>query len=236
VAGSPLRRRDYLDKVISQVDYQYRKALLDYNKILKQRNKILEQVKGRFVSGMYETQISFWNDQLVLKGEYLQNARQDFFRFAEENLKSISELLYKHGYVLRLTYLKNHISHEKLRAMKDKEINYGTTLIGPHRDDFEFIITNSSEMNLKSYGSRGEQRTGVFCIKVLEINYIEHKTNEIPILLLDDIFSELDEYHREAVKKVITNHQTFITTADLKSVPDEILKIAKTIQLPLVSV
>jgi DNA replication and repair protein RecF len=233
VAGSPTRRRDYLDKVLSQVDFNYRQFLLDYNKILKQRNKILEQVKGRFISGIYDTQISFWNDQLIEKGQYIQNARVKYFDYSKDNLSKISKNLFKNGYILELSYEMNDISIERLRALKDKEINYGTTLVGPHRDDFEFIIKNKQEVNLKSYGSRGEQRTGVFCIKILEINYIEDKTQEKPILLLDDIFSELDQYHRSAVEQVIMDHQTFITTADVNTVPKSILDKSYVIKLPV---
>lgn len=232
VAGSPSRRRDYVDKLLSQVDINYRKNLYKYNKVLKQRNSLLDQIKGQYIQNIHENQLTFWNNQLLETGVYLQKKRKEFFEYSEQNLEKISSSLFaEEGYSLKLNYLPSNLSKERLDQVKPRELIYGTTQIGPHRDDFEFILINSKSLNLKQYGSRGQQRTGVLCLKILEMKYIEQTTKEKPILLLDDIFSELDNEYRKVVQTAIQNYQTIITTADIDSVPKEILETSKKIQL-----
>ncbi len=233
IAGSPSRRRDYLNQMLSQIHYDYRKALSLYNRVLKQRNKLLESVKGQVLLNIHETQLDFWNSQLLSSGMTLQKFRHDFFRFANENLPKISKSLYDEKFTLKLNYLPRTLSEEAFKKVKKREILYGTTKIGPHLDDFEFVLVSSDgEFPLKNFGSRGQQRTGVLCVKVLELDYIKKdEANEIPVLLLDDIFSELDKDYRDALKDIIKKQQTIITTADKNMVPKDILKTAKVLNL-----
>jgi DNA replication and repair protein RecF len=111
----------------------------------------------------------------------------------------------------KLEYDRSVISESRLEQYSEEEVAAGTTLVGPHRDDFSIA---ERSRNLASYGSRGEQRMAVLWLKMAELNYIEKKTGERPTLLLDDIFSELDHEHRDIVMKLAETQQTVITTAD----------------------
>ncbi len=230
VAGSPSRRRDYLDRLLSQVHRDYRVNLNKYNRILKQRNKFLDSIKGQIVKSLHDAQFSVWDTQLVTAGEIIQNRRNDFFKFADLRLAQISGDLYKNAF-LSLNYLKSDLTLARLNGIKQRELFYGTTQIGPHRDDYDFIMNNHSHFGLKGYGSRGQQRTGVLSLKILEIQYIQETSKENPILLLDDIFSELDEDYRAAIKTILNGRQTLITTADISSVPKDIKDNAQIINL-----
>ena len=130
--------------------------------------------------------------------------RQEFIDFVNLQ-KSPSDTHY------RLKYDRSIISDGSLEQYKDEEIAAATTLVGPHRDDFIFF---EGKRNLSSYGSRGEQRMGILWLKMAELDYIEKSSGERPTLLLDDIFSELDENHRKVVMNLAKKQQTIITTAD----------------------
>ena len=109
-----------------------------------------------------------------------------------------------------------------------------TTLVGPHRDDIKFEIGNfkfENKRDLSIYGSRGEQRLGVLWLKLAELEFISQKTGERPILLLDDIFSELDHEHRDYVLEIIPKQQTIMTTTDLHLIEKSYLKNIETIEL-----
>lgn len=230
VAGSPSRRRDYLDRILSQVHRDYRVNLSKYNRVLKQRNKFLETIKGQVVKHLHDAQFDIWDAQLLSAGEVVQNYRDKFFAFAEMRLEKISGQLYKDAF-LSLNYSKSELNQTRLRGIKQRELFYGTTQIGPHRDDYDFIMNNKHHYDLKGYGSRGQQRTGVLALKILEIQYITETSGENPILLLDDIFSELDEEYRLAVKTILEGRQTLITTADINMVPRDIRESAEILNL-----
>ena len=124
----------------------------------------------------------------------------------------LSDILQK----FHLEYDRSVISEGRLEQYAEEEVAAGTTLVGPHRDDFVFEARNAKgkARSLAAYGSRGEQRMAVLWLKMAELNFIEEKTSERPTLLLDDIFSELDHEHREVVMKLSGKQQTIITTAD----------------------
>ena len=128
---------------------------------------------------------------------------------------------------LELEYMPNYLSEAKLESVFRKELLRGTTQVGPHRDDFIFHLNKAGRVfDLKSYGSRGQQRTGILCLKVLELEYILSTTEVTPVLLMDDIFSELDSEYRSHVESIVKDHQTIITTADIHSVPFNLKKSA----------
>lgn len=196
VTESPSIRRKFLDTVLSQVDREYRRSVLSYEKGLRQRNKLLFRIREEGVS---RTQLTFWNQLIIKNGNYITEKREEFIEF----INRID------GY--RLEYDRSVISEGRLEQYAEEEIAAATTLVGPHRDDFIFF---ENKRNLASYGSRGEQRMGVLWIKMAELNFIEEKTSERPTLLLDDIFSELDHEHRDTVMDLAKKQQTIITTAD----------------------
>jgi len=223
VAGSPSRRRDFIDRILSQVHYDYHKALLKYERVLKHRNKVLEHG--------HEAQLLVWDSQLLGSAQVVQNYRKKFFSFSDQNLKDISVNLFSDGFSLSTQYIPSVLSQDSLLRSRQRDLLYGTTQFGPHRDDYSFILKNHHVLDLKHYGSRGQQRTGVLCMKILEDKYIKENSKVSPILLLDDIFSELDENYRSAIENVINSNQTTITSADINSIPDSIKNNAKIITL-----
>ncbi len=207
VTESPSVRRKFLDNVLSQVDREYRRCLLSYEKGLRQRNRLLYRIREE---GLSRSQLLFWNQLLIKNGDYLSTKRGEFIEFVNRG-RSLQTANY------RLEYDMSVISDGRLEQYKEEEIAAATTLVGPHRDDFIFF---DGKRNLASYGSRGEQRMGVLWIKIAELNYVEEKTSERPTLLLDDIFSELDHEHRKIVMKLAGRQQTIITTADKHYITD----------------
>jgi DNA replication and repair protein RecF len=217
VTGSPSLRRKFLDTVLSQVDREYRRSILSYEKGIRQRNRLLFRIREENVP---RSQLAFWNQLLIKNGNYITECRREFIEFVNVGNNKSQVPNYK------LEYDASMISEGRLEQYKDEEIAAATTLVGPHRDDFIFLkdeitsnksitgITSNTGRELASYGSRGEQRMGILWLKMAELSYIETNTGEKPTLLLDDIFSELDEEHREVVLSVIGNQQTIITTAD----------------------
>lgn len=217
VMGSPSLRRKFLDGVLSQVDREYRRSILSYEKGLRQRNKLLFRIREE---GLPRNLLLFWDQLLVKSGDYVSRAREELIDFINNQPEAINHY--------SLQYDKSAISEARLAQYAREEIAAGTTLVGPHRDDFIFL---ERKRDLASFGSRGEQRMAVLWLKLAELSFIENKSGVKPTLLLDDIFSELDEEHREVVFGVVKNQQTIITTADPDFVVD--MKEIERIKLPL---
>lgn len=240
VAGSPSRRREFLDRMLAQVDKNYLKNLYIYEKILKNRNKLLESITKATLFNPFSKereQFEYWNKKLLEAGTIIQNARSEFFDFANSKMDEISKKVYgENNIILKLNYLKSELNETRLKDKFNDDVMRETTTIGPHRDDYDFLFNSYSGarqddneepsdrnmLDLKSYGSRGQQRTAVLAVKILEIMYIIEKTSVNPILLLDDIFSELDENYRSHIVEIAKAQQTFITSADINNVPEEI--------------
>ncbi|SRR5258708_18197 len=207
VTESPSVRRRFLDAVLSQVDREYHRAILSYEKALRQRNKLLYRIREE---GLSKGQLLFWDQLLIKSGDYISNKREEFINFVNST-QALSTQKFN------LIYDKSVISEGRLKQYENEEMAAATTLVGPHRDDFGFEI---KKRDLSKFGSRGEQRMGVLWLKLSELSFIEKQTHEKPTLLLDDIFSELDEAHREIVYEVSRNQQTIITTADQNFILD----------------
>lgn len=209
ISGSPALRRRALDGVLSQVDREYRRALLSYEKGLRQRNRVLERIREE---GASRSQLLFWDRLLIKNGDYLSQKRQEFINFVNDRPPLDNEQFF-------LEYDKSTISGARLAQYTNEEIAAGATLVGPHRDDVVFRVKEQESKkvevkNLAIYGSRGEQRMCILWLKLAELTFIEERVGERPVLLLDDIFSELDHRHREIVMKVMGRQQTILTTAD----------------------
>lgn len=225
ITGSPSERRKYIDDMISQVDIIYKRNLSDYIKAVRQRNNLLEKI-NKGLGGW--DQIDFYTKHILEKGTMIQNKREEMFKDIEPSILKNGKLLNTDKTKVNIKYKKNEINSERLEEYKNREIAAMTTLIGPHRDDFEVFFNGH---DVTEFGSRGEQRTCVLSLKLSEIDYIEKIKKERPVLLLDDIFSELDEKHQNAVLSTIRNKQTTITST---AVPDFIgSKNLKIITLPI---
>jgi len=213
VVDSPARRRDYLDSVLEQVDREYRRASLSYRKGLRQRNKLLEQIRDEEKP---RSVLYFWDRLLIENGGVITEKREEFINFVNQQPDYFEKL--------ELVYDKSIISPQRLKQYTEEEVASGMTLVGPHRDDFITQIQNPKfkiQNKLSAFGSRGEQRTAVFCLKLAEMEFITQKTGQRPVLLLDDIFSELDHQRRKRLLEVIPRQQTIITTTDLHLIEEE---------------
>jgi len=218
VTGSPSLRRKFLDTVLSQVDREYRRAILSYEKGLRQRNRILWNIRENPSVGSGQGQLLFWNQLLIKNGDYISQKREELINFINSK-QDLNETRFE------INYDKSVISEGRLREYQEEEIAAATTLVGPHRDDMQFTIYNlqfTKKRDLAGFGSRGEQRMGILWLKLAELSFIEAKSHsedsgqagEKPTLLLDDILSELDHEHRKIVVELAKGQQTIITTAD----------------------
>lgn len=217
VVDSPSIRRDWLDLVLEQADRDYRRASLSYKKGLRQRNRLLEQIRDE---GKPRSTLFFWDKLLIENGGVITQKRQEFLNFINHQPECFGKL--------EIYYDKSIISPQRLGKYAEEEIAAGATLVGPHRDDFEAMIDGKS---LHAYGSRGEQRTAVFSLKLAELEFMAQKIGKRPVLLLDDIFSELDHARRERLLEVIPKQQTIITTTDIHLVKRNYLEKMKVIEL-----
>ncbi|MBI4065369.1 AAA family ATPase [Candidatus Gottesmanbacteria bacterium] len=222
VTDSPSLRRKYLDSVLIQVDREYRRNLLSYERGLRQRNRLLDLInEGK----AHRHQLLFWDQLLIKAGGYLTDKRAQYLDFINEYRVSPRKGLGQTSIDYRVEYDKSVISESRLEQYKEEEVAAKATLVGPHRDNFVIAksqIPNPNDqtrgkaelLDLSKYGSRGEQRLAVIWLKLAELLFIEQKTGDRPILLLDDIFSELDDTHRKLVIELIGRQQTIVTSAD----------------------
>lgn len=206
IAGAPDRRREYFDRVISVIDIIYKKRLINYEHALTRRNKILSKVADE---AKLKEELEFWNRYLEEQASYLVQKRESYTNFLNQN----QELDDKQFFI---RYLKNELTKKRLEDIFDKEKKYQKTLIGPQKDDFGIFLKNELEKNLHHFGSRSEQRLAIFWLKMNEIKYFEEEMKRKPILLLDDIFSELDDHNKKIVLNLIKKYQTIITTTDIE--------------------
>ena len=210
--GSPNARRKFLDIALSQMRPKYYHILRRYNKVLEQRNNLIK--KMRFASDKSAKETLFiWNEKLAEYGmaiiEYRKNFVDKLYRFSKEIHQEISgekfEIKYKTAFETKDEF------KEKLDNSIDKEIEQGFTLYGPHRDDFD-IYTDGKD--LKTYGSQGQHRSAVLALKLAQADMVYEDMGEYPVLLLDDIMSELDSERRAYLVGKIKNKQVIITCTD----------------------
>ena len=241
IEGSPGNRRRYLDNSLSQADPIYAAALSDYQKVLSQRNALLKQIQDRKIG---DEQLSFWDDQLCQHAAVLIKMRSLALTEMDELAKPIYQKLTRAKETLKISYnpsydpvsgpvgqldlpLKTHIDRnnipldeiknglkDKLQSLRHDEMMRGITLAGPHRDDFTFL---SDGIDLGTYGSRGQNRTAILATKLGEISWLRERTQEWPILLLDEVLAELDTDRRsDLLESIEAVEQAILTGADLE--------------------
>ncbi len=216
VKGSPSIRRRFLDEAISQLYPAYLQSLIAYHRALTQKNSLLKSLR---LSGIHQdAQLSIWNEQLAEAGAAIMHSRQDFIVqlavFAAEIHRQIS------GEELMLSYAPNldcntadirESFFQKLEQCQTREIEAGASQYGIQRDDLRLFINGN---DTKTYGSQGQQRTAVLSLKIAETEYIRQVRDEYPILLLDDIMSELDLNRRLFLAEKIKDKQVLLTCTD----------------------
>lgn len=212
VTDSPSFRRRFLDDVLDQADKDYYRVRRSYQKGLRSRNKVLEQIKNGQTT---PKALFFWDRLLLDSGQEISQKRRGLIEFINHQESAA-------GY--KIDYRPSVVSPQKLLDQQSIEIAAGQTLSGPHRDDF-LVFANNQDLAI--FGSRGEQRLSVLWLKLAQLRFLEQATGRRPILLLDDIFSELDQKHQELVVASFIGHQTLVTSAQELSLDYQ----AKTIRL-----
>lgn len=208
LSGAPRHRRRFWNQLLSTYDYEYLHALSEYRKVLRQRNGVLGEEM------LDVSLLEVLTQQLVEQGEIIQKKRAGA-------IDKLNDLLTT--FDISVEYQKSPRNGglvEKLHQLKDKERRIGFTLVGPQRDDFavsgQYLTSDVRYSDLGTYGSRGQQRMAITRLKLAQLRIIEAEVGQKPILLLDDIFSELDREHQDEVVSVLHNQQAIVTSAHLE--------------------
>jgi len=222
VSGAPSFRRHHLDSLLTQIDRDYWRNINAYQKIITRRNKLLVRIlEGK----AKKNELDFWDSRLMEHGSEVSKRRMEFFDFL-----NFLEKGHQFGGIDDFSWAlkQSDLNREKLWKNRERDIAAGMTLSGPHRDDFRFMY---KKHDLAHFGSRGEQRMAVLSLKLAELEFVSLKIKSRPVLALDDIFSELDWDHRRAVLSTVGKQQTIVTAAEVDSVPKQLLKKARVIEL-----
>ncbi|MFA6184697.1 MAG: DNA replication and repair protein RecF [Candidatus Shapirobacteria bacterium] len=225
INGSPNRRREFLDEIFLQTEWRYTQALSQYNKAIKHRNELLNQVReGKSI----KSELFYWDQTLIKNARIIHDFRTTFIRSTNSFFQNHPDSQIK---LIFLNYHPSILTEDRLEKSYQLDLHRGCTQIGIHRDDFSFNNNDFSteDKNLAFWGSRGQQRLAVLAIRLAQINYLEKIYQDKPVLLLDDIFSELDPDHQKLVVSLCQKYQTIFTAAEPESI--KILSTAKLIQL-----
>lgn len=212
IKNGPSERRRFLDLELCQVNKLYVHALVHYNKSLLQRNRLLKDLSFR---PEYESTLEIWDEQLVRYGLPLMEYRKQFIEQLNVLIEGIHGKLTGNKEVLHLNYEPNVQPKEFASALKrnrESEKRQKTTLSGPHRDDICFSI---NQMDIRRFGSQGQQRSAALSLKLSEIELVKQLVHDYPILLLDDVLSELDSGRQNHLLNSINHIQTMITCTGL---------------------
>lgn len=234
VDGPPAARRRYLDVLLCQLDATYCRALSRYNKVLANRNHLLRQLRSR--SGADE--LEYWDDALAECGGIILARRAAAVTDLAREVLVIHDELSGAGGALDVGYMGTVAQVEEGASWRDalkealvgarrREIARGITLAGPHRDDLSFLVDG---VDLRSFGSRGQQRTAALALKLAEAELLRSPTGDGPVVLLDDVMSELDAGRRDYLaQRLAVDAQVLLTATDLEHVPTVFRRGATTI-------
>ena len=217
IKNGPSQRRRFLDLELCQLDKIYLSDLANYNKILNQRNKLLKDIAFR--RELLDT-LSVWDMQLVEYGQRIIRRRSAFLEELGEIVYNIHKNISGNREELILTYEPNTSAEQfetELAAAREKDLKYCQTSVGPHRDDLLFQI---GDADIRKFGSQGQQRTSALSLKMSEIQMVKKLIHDTPVLLLDDVLSELDSSRQNYLLASIHDIQTIITCTGL----DEFVK------------
>lgn len=208
IKNGPAERRRFMDLELCQISRLYYQNLSSYNKILNQRNNLLKQIY--YNKNLMDT-LDVWNTQLVDSGVRIIKERRNFIEMMNEIIGDIHSRLTSGREKLEIIYECNVDEDSFEKALQEKletDLRYSSTQSGPHRDDISFLING---IDARKYGSQGQQRTVALSLKMAEIKLVKRIINDNPILLLDDVMSELDTSRRDALIEEIKDIQTIIT-------------------------
>lgn len=224
IKNGPSERRHFVDMELCQLDSVYLYDLNNYNKIVNQRNRLLKDIY--MTSGLKET-LSVWDMQLVSYGTKIIERRNLFVKQLNEIIYDIHKKLSGGKEELEIVYEPDTLAdsfEEKLFMNMDRDIRMKMTSSGPHRDDFVFLING---VDARKYGSQGQQRTAALSLKMAEIELVKKVTGDTPVLLLDDVLSELDSSRQQLLLSVMGDVQTVVTCTGLEEFVNNRFRINK---------
>ena len=208
IKNGPSERRRFMDLELSQLDRLYLKDLASYNRIVNQRNKLLKD--ACFQNNLIDT-LDVWDMQLVMYGERIITRRKQFIEEVNEIIKDIHLKLTGGKEIIRLSYESGCGSfslEEAVARNRERDIRAKSTSVGPHRDDICFFV---GDIDIRRFGSQGQQRTAALSLKMSEIELVKKIIKDTPVLLLDDVLSELDKNRQNYLLDSIHDIQTLIT-------------------------
>ena len=247
VYGAPGGRRRYLDILLSQADSSYLRSLQRYQRVIQQRNQLLRMLEDRRAG---DDELPFWDEQLVKEGSNILAHRQRALVTLNESASSIHaelsderqlRLLYKSTLSTDDIAWEDERDHEAqtsavqerfyatLQALRSREVATGSTVVGPHRDDLRLL---TGDVDMGTYASRGQARTVALALRLAEASYLSMLRGDGPIVLLDDVLSELDARRRaQVLRRASSYEQVIITTTDLEPLGEEFLRGATCFQV-----
>ena len=224
IKNGPAERRRFIDLELCQLNKLYVHSLVQYNKIVTQRNKLLKDIMFR---PDYEETLDIWDMQLVQYGREVIRCREAFVSQLNDLIGTIHRQLSGEKESLHICYEPNvtaDMFEDTLRKSRPSDLKQRTTSTGPHRDDLSFII---NDIDIRRFGSQGQQRTAALSLKLAEIELVKKIVNDYPILLLDDVLSELDGSRQNHLLSGINHIQTMITCTGLEDFVNNRFRIDK---------
>lgn len=228
IKNGPSERRRFIDMELCQLDSIYLYNLSKYNKIIDQRNRL---IKDSYVNSELIDTISIWDQQLVTYGNTIINKRREFIEDLNNIIEEVHYKLTDGKEKLNISYepdVEAEDFAEELRKNRNRDIKLKITGTGPHRDDFSFVVNG---IDIRKYGSQGQQRTAALSLKLSEIEIVKNLTGHVPVLLLDDVLSELDSNRQNYLLNTIGDIQTIITCTGLDDFVNNNFKINKIIKV-----
>lgn len=212
IKNGPAERRKFIDLELCQLDKIYVHNLINYNKILNQRNALLKDINN---DSELEDTLDIWDQQLAEYGSNIIKKREEFIKDIIKIIKPIHAEITNNKENLKIEYSKNCEAKDLLKALKNarsKDLKYKSTSVGPHRDDVLFF---NKDENIRIYGSQGQKRTVALSLKLAEIELVKKEIKDMPVLLLDDVLSELDSDRQNHLLSSLKDIQTVITCTGL---------------------
>lgn len=208
IKNGPDQRRRFMDLELCQLNKLYVRALVQYNRVLLQRNKLLKELNFH---PEYQETLDVWDMQLIQYGKELIQCREEFVGKLNDMVRKTHSQISGGRENLVLSYEPNVAVkrfEEKLCSCRETDVKMRTTTTGPHRDDISFLVDN---IDIRRFGSQGQQRTAALSLKLSEIELVKELVRDYPVLLLDDVLSELDGGRQEQLLAGIKEIQTMIT-------------------------
>ena len=212
IKDGPSARRKFIDFELSQLDKIYLNDLSKYDKIVKQRNSLLKDIGYQ---NNQQEMLDIWDEKLIEYGNKIISSRHDFISKINRIVSEIHRKITNGIEELEIIYEKSNGDNsleEEIKKNRNKDLRLKTTTVGPHRDD---IIIKANNIDLRKYGSQGQQRTAALSLKLSEIDLVQKQIDDTPILLLDDVLSELDKNRQHFLLESIRHIQTLITCTGL---------------------